>query len=147
MSYTIDAYPEITKQTSKKTGSIADVVGGFSEAVFGGAPSEPAPSGGYSQTVFGSEPVKTSSFNWSAYIEPAREAANAVLDFQMKQALLTEQRDRVSVGEGVYVPSTIDAENASFTWPWSDKPAAQGINPMYIGGAALIALLLLRKRR
>ena len=109
---------------------------------------------GYSQTVFGggdasgySAPVVTNSASWlSKYLDPAREVANLALDVQMKQALLSEQRDRVSVAEGAYLPTQIDYENASWggggggsilstiqPWQWA------------VGGIALGAILLRKK--
>lgn len=70
---------------------------------------------------------------------------NTVLDLQMKKALLDEQRDRVALQDGVYVPGT--GGDAAMNASLDDKSAfgdLGNIQPIYLAAGALLLVLVLK---
>lgn len=77
----------------------------------------------------------SAKFNLDAFLGKVSKVGDTVLDFQMKRALVQEQRDRTSVETGVYIPGPYDYQQASY----EPEPAPAGLN---IGGMELQPLHL-----
>jgi|GEM_PF-6739809 len=95
--------------------------------------------------------MSANKISFDTVMDRVTTVGNTVLDFQMKRALLAEQRDRVSVADGYYVPgpydagyNPVDGGNSSVSGGLGLTIGGVELQPLHLALAGVVLILLVR---